>query len=181
MTEVFTQKFRTILSNHFLDEYLTINVLITKYNYYGGEGDKVKESSILTSNVEFNSNFFIDLLEQCKHKENLSLLEITQILEELQQKINCSEDVGFGNVSYGFNYKYTQLFGCVGEMKLFFTMSIGDEFGQLEYEEIYTVTLNNVIYKNHKYYAYTKKFHNWLEEDNKPNRKKIYQKLHYQK
>lgn len=68
------------------------------------------------------------------------------------------------------HHLHTRLFENIGNLKINFDGYSYGEFGELLSDDHEVNTIHGVIRYNHKYYAITNAFMDWLQEPNKPNR-----------
>jgi len=97
------------------------------------------------------------------------LMDITDLVTELGQ-YQVSSRSAFGQHTGKTTFEYRPSFDNVGEILIGFDWQLHDEFGELERTDKETNIIPGVIFVQHRYYAITNRFMEWLQEPGKPKR-----------
>ena len=108
------------------------------------------------------------------------LMDITTYLEETLKSYSLRGSSPFGRDGGNASFEYKQTSTLCGVLTIYFNWSRGDEMGLVDWEEDETHVIPGVIYQNHKYYAVTNPFIDWLRTPDKPKRQAFMNELFYQ-
>lgn len=98
------------------------------------------------------------------------LMNITDFLEKTLNTFSLRGRTCFGSDGGTASFKFTQTGSNSGLISIYFNWSRADEMGFTEWEEDEEHIIPAVIYSEHKYYAITNAFVEWLSDPTKPKR-----------
>lgn len=108
------------------------------------------------------------------------LMDISTYLTETLKTYSTHGESSFGSDCGTASFSYKQTSTLCGILTIYFIWSRHDEMGSIDWEEDETHIIPAVIYQNHKYYALTKPFIDWLRTPDKPKRQAFLNELFYQ-
>lgn len=108
------------------------------------------------------------------------LMDVTTYLEETLKSYSLRGNSSFGRDGGNASFEYKQTSTLCGVVTIYFNWSRGDEMGFVDWEEDETHVIPGVIYQNHKYYAVTNPFIDWLRTPAKPKRQAFLNELLFQ-
>lgn len=106
-------------------------------------------------------------------------MDITQLIKDINAySVNTKSSFGsnIGKSSFTYSVSYEN----VGSLSINFDGYSYGKFGELLSDDHEVNTIHGVILHNHKYYAITNAFMDWLQEPNKPKRHSFLNDLFYQ-
>lgn len=108
------------------------------------------------------------------------LMDITEYLTETLKTYSIRGNSSFGSNGGNASFEYKKTSNLCGVVTIYFSWCRGDEMGLVDWEEDETHIIPAVIYYNHKYYALTNAFIDWLKTPYKPLRQAFFKKIFYQ-
>ena len=163
----------------FIDrEYHNRKIKITDYDPYTTCSRKTTFETCEHQEAEINGSVFTVMINILP-EDALALADITQEIESVTILNTKSEIPGFGNHITNAYYKFYATDGDIGNLTFYYDYTDYEEFGFIDREVETEIQISNVIYKNHKYYAFTKKLREWLGVDGKVKRNAYLRKLTY--
>lgn len=125
--------------------------------------------------IHFLESMFTDIPDNVKQ-----LMDITTYLTETLDTYKLRGMSSFGSDGGSASFEYKQTGTISGIVTIYFHWSRGDEMGMVDWEEDEYHSIPGIFIHNHKYYAITNAFIDWLQTPNKPKRQEFLTKLFYQ-
>lgn len=160
--------------NKFIDtKYFSVKSVTNHYDY----DDRVREMKEVVdpATVELNGYAFAELIEQIPDATSANITKMVENLSSLSKK---NRIVGWGTETTTTGYSFFDTDSSIGAGTLTLLLHFcWDEDYCCCSEHDVEVKIDNVIYKNHKFYFLTKELEKWLSAEGKPRRKAALNRL----